>query len=177
MADLTPQQLQKFQKDFEKLNTLKRQLGEKPIKIGAIDASVDGLNLLNDSLERAEDLVSNINDGAQGLATSFRNIVSEIKNTNEGYRLGMGSLNKLKDIADKLRLNQKGISELSSADLRSLQRKQQAETENLKLARQILSEKIKSGKYTEDEYHIVKDALLKLASTPEQAIWKLLGND
>jgi hypothetical protein len=32
-------------------------------------------------------------------------------------------------------------------------------------------------KYTEDEYHIVKDALLKLASTPEQAVWKLLGND
>jgi hypothetical protein len=34
-----------------------------------------------------------------------------------------------------------------------------------------------SLKYTEEEYHIVKDALLKLASTPEQAIWKLLGND
>ena len=32
-------------------------------------------------------------------------------------------------------------------------------------------------KYTEDEYHIVKDSLLKLASTPEQAVWKLLGND
>lgn len=32
-------------------------------------------------------------------------------------------------------------------------------------------------KYTEDEYHIVKDALLNLAATPEQAIWKLLGND
>jgi hypothetical protein len=32
-------------------------------------------------------------------------------------------------------------------------------------------------KYTEDEYYIVKDALLKLAPTPEQAIWKLLGND
>ena len=32
-------------------------------------------------------------------------------------------------------------------------------------------------KYTEDEYHIVKDALLQLAATPEQAIWKLLGND
>ena len=28
-------------------------------------------------------------------------------------------------------------------------------------------------KYTEDEYHIVKEALLKIASTPEQAIWKL----
>jgi hypothetical protein len=34
-----------------------------------------------------------------------------------------------------------------------------------------------SLKYTEEEYHIVKDALLNLAATPEQAIWKLLGND
>jgi hypothetical protein len=32
-------------------------------------------------------------------------------------------------------------------------------------------------KYTEDEYHIVKEQLLKIAATPEQAIWKLLGND
>jgi len=34
-----------------------------------------------------------------------------------------------------------------------------------------------SLKYIEEEYHIVKDALLKLAPTPEQAIWKLLKND
>ena len=32
-------------------------------------------------------------------------------------------------------------------------------------------------KYTEEEYYIVKEQLLKIASTPEQAIWKLLGND
>ena len=32
-------------------------------------------------------------------------------------------------------------------------------------------------KYTEDEYYLVKEQLLKIASTPEQAIWKLLGND
>ena len=32
-------------------------------------------------------------------------------------------------------------------------------------------------KFTEDEYYIVKDQLLKIAPTPEQAIWKLLGND
>ena len=149
MAELTPQQLQQFQKDLKKLNDLKRQLGEKPIKIGA---SVENLNLLNDALERAEDLVDNINDGAKGLATSWRNVVGEIKKSNEGYNLGIGSLNKLKDIADKLRLNQKGISELSSKDIQSLQRKQKLETENLKFAREILSEKIKSGKYTEEEF-------------------------
>lgn len=32
-------------------------------------------------------------------------------------------------------------------------------------------------KYTEEEYYIVKEQLLKIATTPEQAIWKLLGND
>ena len=32
-------------------------------------------------------------------------------------------------------------------------------------------------KYTEDEYNIVKGQLLRLASTPEQAVWELLGNE
>jgi hypothetical protein len=32
-------------------------------------------------------------------------------------------------------------------------------------------------KYTEDEYHLIKEQLHKIAATPEQAIWKLLGND
>jgi len=34
-----------------------------------------------------------------------------------------------------------------------------------------------SLKYTEEEYYIVKESLSKIAPTPEQAIWKLLGND
>lgn len=32
-------------------------------------------------------------------------------------------------------------------------------------------------KFTEDEYNIVKAQLLKIAATPEQAVWKLLGNE
>lgn len=32
-------------------------------------------------------------------------------------------------------------------------------------------------KFTEEEYYIVKEQLHKIAATPEQAIWKLLGND
>ena len=31
--------------------------------------------------------------------------------------------------------------------------------------------------YTEDEYRIVKEQLSKVAQTPEQAVWKLLGNE
>lgn len=32
-------------------------------------------------------------------------------------------------------------------------------------------------KYSEDEYNIVKGKLLQIAATPEQAVWKLLGNE
>ena len=32
-------------------------------------------------------------------------------------------------------------------------------------------------KYTENDYLIVKEKLSKIASTPEQAVWKLLGNE
>jgi hypothetical protein len=32
-------------------------------------------------------------------------------------------------------------------------------------------------KYTEDEYHLVREQLSKIAETPEQAVWKLLGNE
>jgi hypothetical protein len=32
-------------------------------------------------------------------------------------------------------------------------------------------------KYTEDEYTLVREQLSKIASTPEQAVWKLLGNE
>lgn len=39
------------------------------------------------------------------------------------------------------------------------------------------SEMIIKLKYSEDEYNIVKGQLLRLASTPEQAVWKLLGNE
>ena len=32
-------------------------------------------------------------------------------------------------------------------------------------------------KYNEEEYELVKEQLSKIAATPEQAVWKLLGNE
>ena len=39
------------------------------------------------------------------------------------------------------------------------------------------SEMVIKLKYSEDEYNTVKDQLSKIAATPEQAVWKLLGNE
>ena len=38
-----------------------------------------------------------------------------------------------------------------------------------------LSKKVLSLEYTEEDYAAVKDGLLKIAKTPEQAVWQLLG--
>lgn len=43
--------------------------------------------------------------------------------------------------------------------------------------KEIDSEMTIKLKYTEDEYYQVKEQLSKIAQTPEQAIWKLLGNE
>lgn len=39
------------------------------------------------------------------------------------------------------------------------------------------SEMIIKLKYTEEEYNLVREQLSKIAPTPEQAVWKLLGNE
>jgi hypothetical protein len=39
------------------------------------------------------------------------------------------------------------------------------------------SEMVIKLKYSEGEYNTVKDQLSKIAATPEQAVWKLLGNE
>lgn len=39
------------------------------------------------------------------------------------------------------------------------------------------SEMVIKLKYTEDDYHLVKGQLMKISANPEQAVWKLLGNE
>lgn len=39
------------------------------------------------------------------------------------------------------------------------------------------SEMVIKLKYTEEEFNLVREQLSKIASTPEQAVWKLLGNE
>lgn len=42
---------------------------------------------------------------------------------------------------------------------------------------EFTSEMVIKLEYTAEEYHIVKEQLAKISDTPEQAVWKLLGNE
>jgi ElaB/YqjD/DUF883 family membrane-anchored ribosome-binding protein len=153
-TQLTGEELKQFKKDLAELNKLRKEIGKNPIKL---EANVDSVIALNDLLESTKDIVYNLDETVSGLSIQWRNITGEIKKTNEAQKLGLGSLNKLKDISDKLRLSQRGISELSSRELRSLQSKTKIEFENLKLTKEMLSIKKANNNATEEELNLLSE--------------------
>ena len=132
---LTGDELNSFKKDLTELNRLRRELDKKPL---TFSADTDSIEKVNDLLDYTRGIVNDLDASVTGLSVQWRNVLGEVKKTNEAQKLGIGSLNKLKDLSDKLRLAQKGISELSSRELRSIQRKTKAEYENLQLTRDML---------------------------------------
>ena len=132
---LTGDELNSFKKDLAELNRLRRELDKKPL---TFSADTDSIEKVNDLLDYTRGIVNDLDASVTGLSVQWRNVLGEVKKTNEAQKLGIGSLNKLKDLSDKLRLAQKGISELSSRELRSIQRKTKAEYENLLLTRDML---------------------------------------
>jgi hypothetical protein len=151
---LTGEELKQFKKDLTELNKLRKEIGKDPIKF---EANVNSVAALNDLLESTRDIVYNLDETVSGLSIQWRNITGEIKKSNEAQKLGLGSLNKLKDISDKLRLSQRGISELSSRELRSLQSRTKIEFENLKLTKEMLSIKKASNNATEEELNLLSE--------------------
>ena len=151
---LTGEELKQFKKDLTELNKLRKEIGKDPIKF---EANVNSVAALNDLLESTKDIMYNLDETVSGLSTQWRNITGEIQKSNEAQKLGLGSLNKLKDISDKLRLSQKGISELSSRELRSLQSRTKIEFENLKLTKEMLSIKKASNNATEEELNLLSE--------------------
>jgi hypothetical protein len=151
---LTGDELKQFKKDLAELNRLRKELGKDPIKF---EANVSSVQALNELLDSTRDIVNDLDETVVGLSVQWRNVLGEVKKTNEAQRLGLGSLNKLKDISDKLRLSQQGISELSSRELRSLQSKTKIEFENLKLTQQMLSAKKASNEATQEELELLTE--------------------
>lgn len=138
----------KFKKELDELNKLKKQLGEEAVKV---NFDISGVAQLTEELVRARDLVKDSEDSIASLSTQWRNISEQVGKTNQGYKLASGSLDKLKDISDKLRYSAQGISELSTKDIRLLKQKNELAFADLKLSKQLLEEKVKAGTATDKE--------------------------
>lgn len=186
---LTPEQLKQFNSDLKELNRLKKELGQNPLNFPTPDAAAYA-EVVNE-LESAKEIIEDLTGTAKGLSIQWRNILGDVSKTNEAQKLGLGSLNKLKDISDKIRQAQEGTAELTARELRGLASKTKIEFENLQLTRQMLTEKKKSNEATEKELALLEEiegqlsdntsaynrqlAAIKLAAKQQERIERATG--
>lgn len=141
MAQLTPRELQELKKLYQDIDKLTQSqaehLANQAQQIGNARKELDRLR------DEYNDLTSDISYAASG----FKAIVQEITKQNIGIKEASKAFRGLSSIAEKLQSHQRGINDLSSKELRNLQKKsanEKARLENavsvLKLKRDELSQ-------------------------------------
>ena len=68
------------------------------------------------------DLIDTVSTDIGDISTSFKSVVEEIRKSNEGLSMSTNAFNKLSKMAQKLKDNQEGLSELSLDDLQNLKK-------------------------------------------------------
>jgi len=138
MAAPNQEELKKIKAILDEISKIYSKLGENnPFAkfdtkgIADADAAVGQLNV---GLRDARKQLQEATDGAQGLYAALKATVNELKNTNSSIKDSVNSYNKLGNLAQQLRDDQKGISELNMKDLKSIQSKLESEVQNLRVA-------------------------------------------
>ena len=111
---------------FENINTNNI---EKTVKdLGGAEKVLKNWTLELDKIDNDLDLIGK---NAKGLFSTFTNILSEVKNNNEQLNVGKKSIAAFQSIAEKLRDDQQGITELGYKDLQNLKAKGEKAKANL----------------------------------------------
>jgi hypothetical protein len=138
MAAPNQQELDRIKSLLSDIDKMYQKIGGKnPFKnfdTKNITDATSAIGQLELGLKGVKDKFDALTDGAQELFGVFKNIVNEIKNSNSAVKDSTRSYSKLGDLARKLRDDQKGIQELNSKELKSIQSKLESEVQNLRLA-------------------------------------------
>ena len=102
-------------------------------------------------LDKIDDKLDEAGKSAKGLFSTFTNILSEVKNNNEQLNVGKKSIAAFQSIAEKLRDDQQGITELGYKDLQTLKTKGETAKKNLESAVKQLKNDIKLGVLNEKQ--------------------------
>jgi hypothetical protein len=93
---------------------------------------VNNINDLKDGLEDANDILHDMDGGIGDLVKSWKAVVEEVGGYKNYIKSSKNSISSLTSIAEKLRDHQKGITDLSSKDLKLLSEKYKSSTATLK---------------------------------------------
>jgi chromosome segregation ATPase len=138
MAAPNPDELKKIKSLLDEISRVYSKLGENnPFakfdtkNITDADAAVGQLNV---GLRDAKKQLNEMTDGAQGLYAALKETVNELSKSNSSVKDSIRSFNKLSSLAQQLRDDQKGISELNMKDLKTMQSKLESEVQNLRVS-------------------------------------------
>jgi len=143
--NLNPQQLKEALSLLKQLKKGYEDLGkENPLK--GIDATnlesfIKGAGGIKNVLKQwtveldvVETQLEDLGKSAKGVFTQFSGIVGEIKKSNQSLNLGNKAIKSMQDIAEKLKNDQQGITDLNKKDLLTLIQKQKQSVSNLDIA-------------------------------------------
>ena len=126
------QELKKLYQDIDKITQSQAEhLANQAQQIGNARKELDRLR------DEYNDLTSDIGYAAAG----FKNIVQEITKQNIGIKEASKAFRGLSSIAEKLQSHQRGINDLSSKELKNLQKKSENEKSRLENAVSVLKNK------------------------------------
>jgi hypothetical protein len=132
----SPDELEKKLKEIEKLasqlGTTFNTLNLRPVldNVTAIEST------FNDLTRRVQEL----EDGSDYLVSNFKKLVGEIGKSNEGIKATQSGFKSLGSLAEQLVNYQRGYNDLSSEDIRKIEKKINIEKSRLDLAKRILEE-------------------------------------
>lgn len=139
---LSPKEVQELEKKLAKIEELSKKLGDNisTVNLRPITENAATIERLFKSLtDEFEELTGDISYAVEG----FKKIAGEVNNFNVGIKETTKGFTNLSSISEKVQYYQRGISELSVKEVKSLQEKQAQEKQRLVNASNILKESIK----------------------------------
>lgn len=144
---LDPKSAQDLLNKLKEIERLSKELGKninlvnlQPIEenVGAIEALFKSLN--NEAKHLGED--------TEYLISNFRELVSQTKNYSQGLNASTKSFRSLTDISEKLNFSQRGLNNLTTKDLKTLQERASLEKARLSSAQKTLQNEMLLERYS-----------------------------
>ena len=125
---------------------------------------VGQVNKLKDALEDANDVLHDMGDGIGDITRSWKAIIDEAKAYKNSVYSSKNALTSLSSISEKLMGHQKGISNLSAKQLKSLKEQADAYKDTLKTNQDLLQSQISSLIHQQKTQRLSKEEQKRLAS-------------
>ena len=165
MAKSSKRELDEIKSLLLEIDRIYQKIGiSNPFSKDTAAQFVGQVNILKDALEDANDVLHDMDDGIGDITKSWKAIIDEAKAYKNSIYSSKNALTSLSSISEKLMNHQKGISNLSAKQLKSLHEQAKANRESLNTNQDLLQSQIVILKKKEERAKLDKEEQKKLTS-------------